>query len=51
MNNGHVDQSGGLTRKDSIVYVKDSTKIQLMIEKRNLQIKQKAHDDFKKSNN
>ncbi len=49
-NNGHVDQGGSLTEKDTAVYVKDVEKVNLNIEKINQLKKHKAYDDFKKNN-
>ncbi len=50
MNNGHIDQSGEVVEKDSLIYLQDTNKVDQFYIKKNERIKQRAKTDFEQRN-
>ncbi|KAA1240794.1 hypothetical protein [Aquimarina sp. RZ0] len=49
-NNGHIDQSGVIVEKDTLIYPKDSSKVRQFYEEKGDNIKKKARKDFENGN-
>lgn len=50
MNNGHLDQAGSYTLKDSLIYLKDSSGVREFYKNNERRIKERAKDDFENRN-
>jgi len=50
MNNGHINQSGVIVQKDTLIYPKDINKVRQFYEEKGDGIKKKARKDFENDN-
>lgn len=49
MKNGHLDQGGNITRKDTLIFPKDKAKVNEFYKQKNNRIKLESRNDFNKN--